>query len=88
MRERRSWAARTPISIIRADFGREPLDDSKRYGADLQRGFKNEEFVKIIGTLEYTIPPTNLNHPEARTVSSHHAMIVPRRLSIVRGYRG
>ncbi|MCH1982173.1 D-alanyl-D-alanine carboxypeptidase [Ruminococcus sp. OA3] len=41
-----------------------------------REALKNEEFVKIIGTLEYTIPPTNLN-PEARTVSSHHAMIVP-----------
>lgn len=41
-----------------------------------REALKNEEFVKIIGTLEYTIPATNLN-PETRTVSSHHAMIVP-----------
>ena len=41
-----------------------------------REALKNEEFVKIIGTLEYTIPPTNLN-PESRSFTSHHALLVP-----------
>ncbi len=41
-----------------------------------REALKNEEFVKIIGTLSYTIDPTNLN-PEARTLTSHHALLVP-----------
>ncbi|MGI6010605.1 MAG: D-alanyl-D-alanine carboxypeptidase family protein [Ruminococcus sp.] len=41
-----------------------------------REALKNEEFVKIIGTLSYTIPPTNMN-PESRTLTSHHALLVP-----------
>ena len=41
-----------------------------------REALKNEEFVKIIGTLSYTIDPPNLN-PEARTLTSHHALLVP-----------
>ena len=41
-----------------------------------REALKNEEFVKIIGTLSYTIEPTNMN-PEPRTLTSHHALLVP-----------
>ncbi|MGI6007472.1 MAG: serine hydrolase [Ruminococcus sp.] len=41
-----------------------------------REALKNDEFVKIIGTLSYTIPPTNMN-PESRTLTSHHALLVP-----------
>lgn len=41
-----------------------------------QEALKNEAFCKIIQTLQYTIPPTNMN-PEARELTSHHALVVP-----------
>jgi len=37
---------------------------------------KNEEFCKIISTLEYTIPATNLTDTP-RVLGSHHALLVP-----------
>lgn len=41
-----------------------------------REALKNEDFVRIIGTLQYTIPPTNLN-PLSRSFTSHHALLVP-----------
>lgn len=37
---------------------------------------KNEEFRKILGTLSYTVQPTNMN-PEPRTYTTHHALMSP-----------
>lgn len=37
---------------------------------------QNEEFRKIIGTLSYTVEPTNMN-PEPRTYTTHHALMSP-----------
>jgi len=41
-----------------------------------REALKNEEFCKIIQTLEYTIPATNRT-AEPRVISSHHALLVP-----------
>lgn len=41
-----------------------------------QEAQKNEDFCKIIQTLQYTIEPTNMN-AEAREITSHHALLVP-----------
>lgn len=40
-----------------------------------REALKNEEFCKIIQTLEYTIPATNLT-AEPRVINSHHALLV------------
>lgn len=41
-----------------------------------REALKNEEFCKIISTLEYTIPATDLTDTP-RVLSSHHALLVP-----------
>lgn len=41
-----------------------------------QQAIQNESFREIIGTVSFTIEPTNMN-PESRTYTNHHSLLLP-----------
>lgn len=45
-----------------------------------REAYKNPAFVEIVGTKNYTIPPTNL-HPDGTYLNNHHAMLHPYKTS-------
>ncbi|MFV0528294.1 MAG: D-alanyl-D-alanine carboxypeptidase family protein [Lachnospiraceae bacterium] len=68
-----------------------PADDHYSTAYDMaliyREALKNEEFRKISSTLSYTVGPTNMN-AQSRTVTSHHAALVPNTLEYYEGCFG